>query len=624
MNNSEPQAPYLVLARRTRPQSFQNLVGQEIVSSALETMLQSGRIPHAFLFTGTRGTGKTSSARILAKSLCCIKGPTSHPCQECVHCVQITACAHEDILEIDGASNNGVDNVRELRESARFYPSSARYKIFIIDEVHMLSLSAFNALLKTLEEPPPQVIFILATTELHKVPNTVRSRCMLFPFRKIDHEKIVQHLCHILKNEGFVWEDDALVVVAREARGSMRDALSLLEQIISLCPDKIIKTEIAHKALGALGEDLAQKLFCAIAINDCGEALQILKNADQTSFDLSILLENTAQFCRNALLIKQIQNESQALKLTQMLKSEYLWLSEQSAKLSISALSELFRTLQISSREVSQISASLAWAEVTILDCLSRSQWLSAPELMQILKGGEVSLSVSQQVRTPVVQQAPQLPIQSKNTVASPPENLLQKSPVTQPGKTINSSDRIDMGGFARLISIMEKKSPPLASKLKHALLDDFNSIKIVFADVPQNRVLTHFSENDAQIFIQTLDECGFGNATLSGLQLPNQSSIKRPISKPDSPAVPAASASVAGQNRTQPNTSFLQENREDPFGAPAQPEKKNLNSLAAFEKSEKQKAFEDRANALRMRPAFQKLAELASHLVIEPLEGGQ
>ncbi len=623
MNNSEPQAPYLVLARRTRPQSFQNLVGQEIVSSALETMLQSGRIPHAFLFTGTRGTGKTSSARILAKSLCCIKGPTAHPCQECVHCVQITACAHEDILEIDGASNNGVDNVRELRESARFYPSSARYKIFIIDEVHMLSLSAFNALLKTLEEPPPQVIFILATTELHKVPNTVRSRCMLFPFRKIDHEKIVEHLCHILKNEGFVWEDDALVVVAREARGSMRDALSLLEQIISLCPDKIIKTEIAHKALGALGEDLAQKLFCAIAANDCGEALQILKIADQTSFDLSILLENTAQFCRNALLIKQIQNESQALKLTQMLKSEYLWLSEQSAKLSLTALSELFRTLQISSREVSQISASLSWAEVTILDCLSRSQWLSAPELMQVLKG-DVNISVSQPVKTPVVQQSAQSPIQPKNAIVPPPENTVQKSSGATSAKSINSSDRIDMSGFARLISVMEKKSPPLASKLKHALLDDFNSTKIVFADVPQNKVLTHFSDNDAQIFIQTLDECGFGNAALSGLQLPNQSSIKRPVFKPDAAALPGANASVAGQNRNQPNTSFLQENREDPFGAPAQPEKKNLNSLAAFEKSEKQKAFEDRASALRMRPAFQKLAELASHLVIEPLEVGQ
>src|SRR5580692_9787743 len=233
--SSEPTAAaegYTVLARRYRPQTFTDLVGQEPVARALANAIKTNRVAHAYLFTGARGVGKTSAARILAKALNCVNGPTDTPCGECDLCKSIASGDDVDVLEIDGASNNGVDDVRELRDNAQYRPTRARFRIYIIDEVHMLSKGAFNALLKTLEEPPPHVKFIFATTEIRKVPVTILSRCQRFDLRRVEPDVLIKNLKAICQAEGALVEEEGLILIARAAEGSVRDAQSLLDQAI--------------------------------------------------------------------------------------------------------------------------------------------------------------------------------------------------------------------------------------------------------------------------------------------------------------------------------------------------------------------------------------------------------
>src|SRR5207302_6329509 len=240
---------YTVLARRYRPQQFSDLVGQEAVAQVLMNALQSNRVAHAYLFTGARGVGKTSTARILAKCLNCEGGPTTKPCGECELCRSIAVGEDIDVLEIDGASNRGIDEVREIRQNVQFRPSRARYKIYIIDEVHMLTPPAFNALLKTLEEPPAHVKFIFATTEVQKIPVTILSRCQRFDFAGISVPRIVERLKQIVAGEEMKADAEALELIARRAGGSMRDAQSLLDQLLSFGAEKLTVANV-HRLLG--------------------------------------------------------------------------------------------------------------------------------------------------------------------------------------------------------------------------------------------------------------------------------------------------------------------------------------------------------------------------------------
>ncbi len=268
---------YQVIARKFRPQIFEELVGQKPIVQTLQNAIQLDRIGHAYLFSGPRGVGKTTTARILAKGLNCVQGPIITPCNQCHSCKEIAAGQSMDVLEIDAASNNGVDNIRELRESARYAPSRDRYKIFIIDEAHMLSTPAFNALLKILEEPPSHVAFIMATTERHKLPATILSRCQQFVFRTISALEIQAHLREIANREGIQIDDRALAYIVRAAEGSMRDAQSLLDQIISFSGQQIvdedvrdilgfIPSEILDQTLDALAERNSRVLLNNIAI----------------------------------------------------------------------------------------------------------------------------------------------------------------------------------------------------------------------------------------------------------------------------------------------------------------------------------------------------------------------
>ncbi len=256
---SNAGSSYQVIARKWRPGAFKEVVGQSHVVRTLSNAVDSGRIGHAFIFSGPIGVGKTTVARILAKCLNCSQGPTSEPCLKCDNCTGITGGSLVDVLEIDGASNNSVENVRELCESVRYAPASARYKIYIIDEVHMLSTSAFNALLKTLEEPPGHVIFIFATTEPQKIPLTIHSRCQRFDFRRIPLKQITSHLSAIAAKEGIDATAEAIFMVSREADGSLRDAQSLLEQVISFSGNKLTEADI-RDSLGLMDRNIIFEL----------------------------------------------------------------------------------------------------------------------------------------------------------------------------------------------------------------------------------------------------------------------------------------------------------------------------------------------------------------------------
>ncbi|OGR04117.1 MAG: DNA polymerase III, subunit gamma and tau [Deltaproteobacteria bacterium RIFOXYA12_FULL_61_11] len=280
---------YQVIARKFRPQVFEDLIGQQHVTRTLCNAIEQGRIPHAFLFTGTRGVGKTSAARVLAKALVCEQGPTPRPCNLCEHCRSITAGNHLDVFEIDGASNRGIDEIRDLREKIAYMPSKARFKLYIIDEVHMLTSEAFNALLKTLEEPPEHVKFIFATTEAHKIPSTILSRCQRFDFRKIGVGLIVDRLVDICEREGVGAERSVLTTIAREAGGSMRDAQSLLDQVISFSGGNLGGAGLSE-LLGLHDQGKVLILLRALFEGELPRAFTLLREIDEAGHDFGRFL----------------------------------------------------------------------------------------------------------------------------------------------------------------------------------------------------------------------------------------------------------------------------------------------------------------------------------------------
>ncbi|MCX7027805.1 MAG: DNA polymerase III subunit gamma/tau [Spirochaetes bacterium] len=294
--------PYEVTAARKRPQTFEQLAGQSFVAATLEKSLATGRIAHAYLFAGPRGCGKTSTARILAKALNCEKGPAAEPCGTCDSCKAITAGSSLDVIEIDGASNTSVDNVRQIKDEVLFPPNSSRYKIYIIDEVHMLSTSAFNALLKTIEEPPPYVVFMFATTEPHKVPATIKSRCQQFSFRLVDAETIVGLLASAAAETGIDADEEALLWIAKESGGSIRDAYTLFDQVVSFAGGKITAALIREK-LGIVGQDRMNALFGRFVAGNTAAALSDLDGILAGGVSPEQFVADMVEYCRALLLI---------------------------------------------------------------------------------------------------------------------------------------------------------------------------------------------------------------------------------------------------------------------------------------------------------------------------------
>ncbi len=296
---------YLVLARRWRPQRFDDVVGQEHITRTLQNSLRSGRIHHAYLFVGSRGIGKTTSARILARCLNCLSsdGPTAEPCGECPNCRSIAAGTNIDVLEIDGASNNSVEDVRQIRDNVRMVPSSSRYKIYVIDEVHQLSSAAFNALLKTLEEPPPHAIFILATTEAHKIPATIISRCQRLDFRRVGVKELITLLTRIVVAEKRTASQDALYAIARAADGGVRDAESILDQLFSYCDGEITYQDV-YSVLGLVDWRVLHDLCDALGREDVVRLLTIVEEVVVHGKDLSQFAQEILRYFRNLLVLR--------------------------------------------------------------------------------------------------------------------------------------------------------------------------------------------------------------------------------------------------------------------------------------------------------------------------------
>ena len=294
---------YESTAARKRPQQFDQLAGQEFIGETLKKSLTSGRIAHAYLFSGPRGVGKTSAARILSKALNCQDGPTGTPCGVCEHCTSIQAGNALDVMEIDGASNTGVNDVREIKEEILFSPNTAKYKIYIIDEVHMLSISAFNALLKTIEEPPPYIVFIFATTEIHKVPATIRSRCQQFSFRLISSKAIIQLLETACEETDITAEHEALFWIAKESQGSLRDAYTIFDQVVALSDGEITLQKI-QDTLGFVGIDQMNRIAESMADKNAREILDFLDNLLTSGISVEQVVIDLAEYFRSVLFIK--------------------------------------------------------------------------------------------------------------------------------------------------------------------------------------------------------------------------------------------------------------------------------------------------------------------------------
>ncbi|MGB7560618.1 MAG: DNA polymerase III subunit gamma/tau, partial [Candidatus Acidiferrales bacterium] len=294
---------YQVIARKWRPQTFREVVGQRHVTQTLENAIKQNRLAHAYIFCGTRGVGKTTTARILAKCLNCVNGPTAEPCNICDACREITSGGSLDVLEIDAASNRGIDQVRELREMVRYAPASGRYKVVILDEAHQLTDEASNALLKTLEEPPDKVVFILATTRPEDLVDTIKSRAQLFQFRSLTFQEIADALEHIVKEEKLEIEPGAIAVLARAAEGSLRDGLSLLEQAISYSGDKITDAQV-RELLGVVAEEVLDDLMAAIADHSAEKALTLVQRLHAEGHNLQHFCRESIRHMRNLLVAK--------------------------------------------------------------------------------------------------------------------------------------------------------------------------------------------------------------------------------------------------------------------------------------------------------------------------------
>ena len=383
---------YVPLYRKYRPQTLDKLVGQEHIKKTLTSAIELGKLSHAYLFTGPRGTGKTSTARILAKSLNCVNGPTIHPCGECESCKDITNSIPIDVVEIDAASNRSVEDAQNILEKIQYAPVHGKYKIYIIDEVHMLSTTAFNALLKTLEEPPENVIFILATTEVHKVLDTIKSRCQRYDFRRITTDDIVKHLRYISDEEKIKISNDALLTIAKNSAGGMRDSISLLDQLSLLGVTKEVTSDDVNSILGRISFDVLNKLSEKIMSSSSNEAIELLNEIYNSGNEPLQILTNLSEYFKNLLIVKTCNSNLHA-ELTGLNELQINELAKQKDVLEVQQIVFLIERLAHYTKEVKSASNQHLWLEVGMIDLSNMTENSSLLELqtrLRSLEGGYV------------------------------------------------------------------------------------------------------------------------------------------------------------------------------------------------------------------------------------------
>ena len=354
---------FQVSARKWRPQKFSELIGQEHIVRTLKNAIELNRVAHAYLFSGTRGVGKTTSARLLAKALNCEQGPTPEPCDQCSVCVAIREGHCIDVLEIDGASNTGVDDVRALIENVQYSASACRYKVYIIDEVHMLSKNAFNALLKTLEEPPPQVVFIFATTELIKIPETILSRCQCFEFKPLSHRQIVAQLQLICEHDGIKIDRPSLEEIAKNGAGSMRDAQSLLDQVIAFC-GKEVDRDAVESILGVVGQSVLEQFMDAVIARDGAVLLTQVRQVVDAGKDLGYFCRDLMQTVRHLMLVK-VSSQPETLLDANACNLEVL--QRQAEQLHGDELQQMFQALAKAEMDMKRSSLAQTIFEMAVL-----------------------------------------------------------------------------------------------------------------------------------------------------------------------------------------------------------------------------------------------------------------
>ena len=456
---------YEVLARKYRPQTFSELTGQEHVSRTLQNAIDSGRVAHAFLFSGARGVGKTSTARILAKTLNCEKGVTHEPCNVCPICLEITKGTSTDVFEIDGASNNGVEDVRELRDSIKYLPSHSRYKIIIIDEVHMLSTNAFNALLKTLEEPPEHVKFIFATTEPHKLPVTILSRCQRFDFKRVPVVKIIARLREIADKEQVIISDSALALIARKGDGSMRDSLTALDQVLAFC-DSTVSDEDVVTMIGAVDPRLLADISAAVFSGDTQALLAGIKKADAVGYNMRQFCQDLIEHFRNLLVIRSVKKPEEVLDLAD---AELEELRQQSAGFTSQDIQRRLTLLVKADAEMAFASFPRLILEMALLKAAVLVPVIPINELLEKIKLLEAGAVHTPSLpwnagRTAAPAEAPSVRTEAKPTSPQPVKatHPATASPASKPQPRGSHSD------WERFVAYVVEKRPAIGSVLEH------------------------------------------------------------------------------------------------------------------------------------------------------------
>lgn len=483
---------YQVLARKWRPQAFGDVVGQQHITRTLQNAIENQRIGHAYLFIGSRGIGKTTTARILAKALNCLSvdKPTPNPCGECENCTSIAAGRNIDVLEIDGASNNSVEDVRQIRDNVRLVPSNSRYKIYVIDEVHQLSSSAFNALLKTLEEPPEHAVFILATTEAHKVPATIISRCQRYDFRRVGHEDICVLLRQILKKEQVTCSDEALLAIARAADGGVRDAESILEQLITYCGKEITFKDV-FEVLGLVDWAMLNELCDALVEQDIATELRIVDDIVVSGKDLSQFVQDIIQYFRNLLVCKT----ADAKTMLALPEHEVEAMQERAERFSLTRLIQLIEQFaELSKNFDSQLAQRIALEALLI-----RSSKIAVEmsidtvlEKLALLGAGGIGQSVAPAVATG------KKPPKKKEESSSPPKRAPEprKAPAqpsdsdsrSEPARVTVTGDNL-AGVWARIAEAASAENLSLGvwlSQAKPAGIED-NALVLEFTQEHRN-----------------------------------------------------------------------------------------------------------------------------------------